>query len=268
MANVSINNGIGGLIDTGQWRLVISIAPTGMTGILKSLIRQDTDDVLLFNKEWSPDSPLLKMVETTVYDNPRMLDDFATQIIINSPLSLWIPEELTEYEEFDEKFYTYFYKTDSNDIFADFLENEVCLYSLAPGLNQFLSRTLPGCRIVSNLSILRNYYGELNNKGIHFYLDLRKDDFDLVIFDCNKFVSASSHPWKDTSDILYSLKLVETAYSLPLKDSYLHIYGNQSNVDLIKQLTAGIFKSIETDTEPREWTDLNVCHSLGLTLEN
>lgn len=236
------------LADTGQWRLIVTVSFSGISAILKNIMYEGVAPVPLFRKEWEADeSNILDIVEAAVYDNPRLLDDFSTQILIYTAKSLWIPSELTEDEEFDTNFYTSVYPARPEDIFADFGDQEVCLYSLAPGLNSFFKRTLPGCKISSHMTVLKREFRESESQYasefsdvepfVSIYINCRESEADLFCFKNGSFLSGSTHPWKNFNDIVYKALLLCNIYKL----------GNTSRIILTgpKSLTSGLKEAME-----------------------
>lgn len=234
MNDGNFKSGMVGFTDTGQWRLVIAISFSGMTAYFRNVMDLSMDPIAFLNKEWQADEDnLLGLVEEAVYDNPRILDDFATQIILYTSKSLWIPEELTDEDEFDEKYFTSVYNVAAEDIFADFGDEEVCLYSMAPGLNSFLQRTVPGCKITSHLTILKKTFSDLEREAClmypHYqnsiYLNCRDSETDFFAFGKKKFLSGSTHQWRNFNDLIYQALLLANVYKLNPRETRLYIMG-------------------------------------------
>lgn len=241
--------------DTGLWKLIISVSQTGVAAVLKNIADPDHTPVILFQDVWPKDEAnLLERIEASVYENPRILEDFATHIIIYTPKVLWIPAEFTEDEEFDENLYTCVYPAAPTDIFADFGDEQVCLYSLYPGLNSFFQRTLPGCKVSSHLSILKSHFEERELERISAmemredlksaYVNIRNDEADIFVFVNGKFICGATHPWREISDIAYNIFLVLQAYNLKPTDSDITVTGIGSCcadvANIISEFTRGV----------------------------
>ena len=92
--------------DTGQWRLILKIFPSGMSAHLENTIHTDLEPQLLFSTQWEVDGAnLLRNIENAVYDHPRVLDDFSARIIIYERKVLFMPTELIEETEGAEESY-------------------------------------------------------------------------------------------------------------------------------------------------------------------
>lgn len=240
--------------DTGQWKLVLSISGNEISAFLKNLTEPKALPLLLFrNLRSDKETELLQFVESAVYDNPRILDDFATQIVITSPRALWIPADFVDEDEFDPALYTCVYKVDDEDIFSDSDEEEVCLYSLVPGLKSFINRTLPGCRVTSHLSVLKSLYlkrlstedvNHSDSEGFSFFVDVREGFAEIFLFRINTFLCGASHPWKEVSDIAYKIMLMADAYSVKSKEACLNFSGNLTTARNAGLMVQDFFGSI------------------------
>lgn len=251
-------------VDTGQWRLVISISSTEMTGMLCNVTSPDTDPLLMFHRQWEAGNNILKEVETTVYDNPRILDDFATHIIVTAPKTLWIPSDLTEDEEYDPKSFTAFYDALPDDIFTDFLDEEVCLYSLASGLGSFLSRTLPGSRISSHLTVLKEFYSKSAANGNNIFVDLRSREADILLFMDGRFTSAATHPIKDVLNLEHYLQILCYAYDVDIPSVRLTLCGEGESKILSSQITLPFRQTADLPSGSLILEDTEISHSMAI----
>lgn len=257
----------GYFFDTGQWKLIISISSASISAVLIHTTDPEAEPVmLLYRRKEDKKENLLHFIENAIYDTPRILEDFSTHILVSTPKALWIPAEYTEDEEFDPDLYTCVYPAEQEDIFSDFDERETCLYSLTPGLNPFLQRTIPGCRISSHLSILKSCFSEAeayktptmdDKDGIKtVYACIREGMADIFAFQDGIFLCGAVHEWKENSDIAYSIMLIADTYGFLNREADLILYGNESEAERLESLLAEYFKSISYRTSPSlspEW---------------
>lgn len=246
---------IASMADTGQWRLIISISQVGMSALLRNITFEGVDPIVLLNEKWRKEpSGLLSKVEETVYDNPRLLEDFATQIIVDTPKALWVPAEITDEEEFDSNLFTCVYPAEPEDIFADFGNEEVCLYSLVAGLGSFLKRTMPGCRIFSNLTVLKRYFEDLEIKKLgdrtyneslkSIYVNIGRENADIFAFKNGKMLCGATHYWKSHSDIGYKIALISDTYNLDSKETDIITIGTQSDCENLRNCIKDLYSNI------------------------
>ncbi len=215
--------------DIGTWHLMIYISETGMSAFLKNHEEQTQPPVNLFETSWKFSEESLKHnIETAVYDNPRLLDDYATEIIIQSRKTLQVPTSIIdENEGADETLFCNIFSVEPDDIFSDLNGEETTIYSLAPGLPAFLRRTLPGAKVKSHLSCLINYLRNRTSDKIRIYCDVRKDEVDLIAFNGTNLISAATQEWSTPDDISYRILLLIQAYDLTAENVEIYLSGQK-----------------------------------------
>lgn len=243
--------------DTGLWKLVISVSMTGMSAVIRNVEEPGADPMVIFHKEWeATEADLLQKVEEAIYSHPRLLDDFATEIVIFTPKSLWIPSDFTdEGEDFDPELFTSVYPASSQDIFADYGAVETCLYAIAPELHSFFLRTLPGCRIVSHISVIKNFFEHKENSGKHgesIYVNLRENEMDLFAFRHGKFLSGSTHIWQNSYDVAYKVVLLSKCYGLNPESTTIHLYGSAETARGVEDFLLEFYPTIIPENTANE----------------
>ena len=198
--------------DTGQWRLLLKIGNTGLEAFLENTLHPEIELQPLCTASWLLNKDeLCRNIEDAVYRNPRLLDDFATRIILFDMRTLFIPTEVAEESiGAEEEIYKKVYVADDADIMSDRDGDITAAWSLAPGVKSFLMRTFPGARISCNLmELLRKL--RKDNKGITLHALARQDEVDLIMLSDEHLISASTHEWRHTDDIAYLVvNLIET----------------------------------------------------------
>lgn len=252
MNDGSLNLGMASLADTGQWRQIVEISSYGMSAVLKNTDFPETPAIVIFKTDWNDSKEdLLANIEAVVYDNPRMLEDYSTQVVLNTPRSLWIPSVRTDDEEFDPELFTCVYPVNPDDINADFGREEVCLYTLVPGLGSFLQRTLPGVKINSHLSVLKKVFEtmEANNINIlkpetkdSIYVNIQQDYADIFAFHNGEFLCGASHDWAEATDLLYRILMVAKAYTIQAGDASLSFIAPEESTKSFRETFAKFFK--------------------------
>ena len=156
--------------DTGQWRLFLKIGIKGLEGYLENTEHPEIGPQPLCNVEWELNRDKLRQnIEDAVYGNPRLLDDFATRVILYDPRTLFIPTAVAdEAVGAEEELYKKVYAAENADIMTDRDRDLTAAWSLAPGVKSFLMRTFPGARITCNL--------------MDSVRELRKTNYGLTIY--------------------------------------------------------------------------------------
>ena len=206
--------------DTGQWRLVIQIRIDGLEAWLENTLHKEIPRQGLCDVKWErTDSGLLEKLESAVYDNPRLLDDFATRIILFDKKTIFVPSFILEESlNSEEEIYNKVYKGRVSDIFSEKEGEITALWTMAPGVKSFLLRTFPGARISSHLMqeviTLRK-----RNKGNQATLFIIQgiNEADFILMKGQQLLSASSHTC-ETEDIPSMIDTICEGYGLQKSD--------------------------------------------------
>ena len=225
--------------DTGQWRLLLKIGATGLKAFLENTIRKEIPPQPLCESNWPFNrDELKKNLEDAVYNNPRLLDDFATRIIIYDPRTLFIPTEIAQ-ESLgkEEELYKKVYTADDSDIMTDTDDDITAVWAPAPGIRSFLMRTFPGARISCNLfekiKKLRDEKG-----GYALYLFARSHEADVILMHNRDLISASTQEWSHTDDLAFlTLNLLEI-YNVPLNQSKISVKGAGTDSEAWKYIAS------------------------------
>lgn len=212
--------------DTGQWRLLLNIGVTGLEALLENTLHADLPPQPLCTAKWEFNKDnLRKNIEEAVYNNPRLLDDFATRITLYDPRTLFIPTEVAEEATgTEEELYKKVYTAEDADIMTDFDKDITAAWSMAPGVKSFLMRTFPGARITCNLmELVRNL--RKTNQGSSLYALAREGETDIILLNDGNLISASTHEWHHVDDIAYlALNLLEV-YGYKLSETKITLEG-------------------------------------------
>ena len=237
--------------DTGQWRLLLNISTTGLDAFLENVINPEIELQALCSVKWEQDKDrLLQNIEDAVYNNPRLLDDFSTRIVLFDSHTLFIPTEIAEKtSEAENDLYKKVYTAETRDIMTDTDSDITAVWSMAPGIKSFLMRTFPGALITSNLmnkvKTLRN-----NSKGIQLHAIARKGEVDIILLDNNRLISASTHEWMSSDDIAFLLLNLLDIYDYNISVVNLFVEGASTESDAWKHIE-GKIKGFTIINDPR-----------------
>lgn len=221
--------------DTGQWRLLLKIGCTGLHAFLENTVHPDIQPQELCSVEWPLNKDELKNnIEDAVYRNPRLLDDFATRIILFDPRTLFIPSKIAdEAAGAEEDLYKTVYSADDSDIMTDRDNDITAAWSLAPGVKSFLMRTFPGARISCNLmESVRQLRKE--NEGLTVFANAREAEVDIIMLIDKDLISAATHEWSHTDDIAYLVVNLLDVYGYKLPQVKVHLSGAPNDTEAWK----------------------------------
>lgn len=193
--------------------------------------------ITIFSHTWTrDDESLLRKIETVVYDHPQLLDDFSTEIIINTERALWIPRKIVEpspgkeekgIERDETDLYNVVYKAEEEDIFIDETGDKICVYSLVSGLQSFIRRTLPGARTWCQQTLAVRRFTEQVSDMPRLYVDIRDVEADFYGFEGKKLLFAATHGWRDKMDIVYHIYNFMELWHLDHSDTQVMVSGKK-----------------------------------------
>lgn len=213
--------------DTGQWRLNIVIKPNGLQAFLINTIHEELPPQELCSETWERNKETLKKnLEEVVYRKPRLLDDFATKIIMYDICTLFIPTIVSEENPGAEvEIYNSIYLAEPDDIMYDRNEDVTAVWSMAPGVRKFLLRTFPGavltCNLMEKVKMQRRTF-----EGKFLNIDVRQGEIDLVLTENDRLISASTQIGIDDDVDSLSTALIR-AYDFDINEVKMKITKEQ-----------------------------------------
>ncbi len=194
------------MADTGQWRLEAVISRYGLRARLHAIGRPGVTERTIIDASWKEDEEgLLQRIENAVYDHPQVLEDYSARIIIDTPLTLWVPADRAQHEEERERIFTSVYGGSAEDILCDEPTGTapVALYYLTPGLKAFLNRTFPGARILSGQSVVLEQALRLFPDGEGILTVIRPEATDIAAVSGGKLAAIATRPAMCAPDVTY-----------------------------------------------------------------
>lgn len=215
--------------DPSDWRLIMVLSATGIEAYLRNAENPTEEVKTILREDWNADGGnLLERIENAVYDHPQLLDDFSTDIAVQTSEALWAPESVIEGENdpAGEIFGSVFAGAEE-DIMRDYTEGRVCLYMLTPGLKGFLQRTFPGARVRCHQTVLVDRLSGRPADMPRVYIDIRRSMADFVVFDGRKLLMAVTHEWNNPDDIRYHLYNLLDVYGLDPGAVHVSVSGDR-----------------------------------------
>ena len=205
--------------DTGQWRLLLFIGGRGLTAYLENTIHPEIELQKLCEEKWPQDESMLcKHIEEAVYNNPRLLDDFATKIVIDAPQTIFMPSVLAQQSiGAEENAFLKVYDAAEEDIMTDQDRDITAIWSPGTGVKCFLMRTFPGARITCQLmDKIRNM--RKDNRGLSCYVFPRELATEFILLKDSSLLSASSQEIIGKDKIKNFLSKLLDAYEIDERD--------------------------------------------------
>lgn len=216
------------LADTGLWKLIVYISEHGIQAWLKSLADNKRVPVEIFNKQWNVDADtnILRNIENAVYDNPRVLDDFSADIIIETSKVLWMPDT-SAVRDNESSYFAEVFPALSDDILIEELPGMLCVYALCQGLPSFLNRTFPGARIHCHQSLLFSKYTERPAERPQIFIDITDNCVTYIGISNKNLLFASTTDAASDNNIIYNLFNAIEAFDMQPRHTHVYISGNK-----------------------------------------
>lgn len=233
------------LADTGLWRMIVNISASSVQAWLKNLADKEMPPVQLFSSRFADDdaAAVLPNIENAVYDNPRVLDDFSADIIIETEKTLWFPNDIAEEDAAVSSLFNQVYTADADDVFRDEFSDCTALYFLCPGLKAFIQRTFPGSRIHSHQGVVFNRYLRETDEGPAIYVDIHERLTSFLAFNDNSLLYALSRSSLSDNEIVYTIFNAIQTYSLPAPQTHIFLAGDKQrrmNISSMLRQSVGI----------------------------
>ena len=204
--------------DTGQWQLIIKMSPEGLEADLRNTLHPEIPLQNLCSLRWNTkDSSVKDNIESAVYENPRLLDDFATKIVMYDPMTLFIPSDVLESHGAEAEIYGKVYPSESEDVMYDRFGDMTAAWKLAPGVRNFLLRTFPGARLANNL-MEKVKTLSTRKEGVLLHISTRVDSSDFILTDDGKLIAACTKPIFLKEDIDATVRMMTEAYGYRPED--------------------------------------------------
>lgn len=217
--------------DTGQWHLTVYFSRRRAVASLKHLSELSAKRRTFFDVRWdSEGKELLKRIESTVYENPSVLDDYSADIVIAAADTIFVPSEIHD-ESAAENCYTSVYRgADPDDILSE-TDNDLTALSVgAPGLKAFLGRTFPGARISSSSMAFLRKFRNLPGSGPRVYIHAEDRETQVIALEGRKLLCSAIHDTPTPADAFYAAMLTFRAYSLDPTVTEVSVSGDKKTV--------------------------------------
>lgn len=217
------------IYDTGQWHLSVYFSGRRGVGWLSHLYDPLVKPRIVFDRSWNAEGKeLLELIETSVYENPTLLDDYSADIVLGAPDTLWVPSVLLEDPDTLEECYTLVNRSsDADDLFV---ETEaaagVCALSVfVPGLKAFLERTFPGAKITSSQMAFLRKFRTYPGGGTRIYVHLDEGAGIYTAFEGKRFLCARTSKAEAAADVVYGVMLIIKSLGLDAKTTEVYVSG-------------------------------------------
>lgn len=220
--------------DPASWKLVVCITDCSLQGWLRNVVDTTVPLRLLADRKWNgSQDDLLGKIENAVYDNPSLLDDYSSEIVVCSQKSLCLPAEvMAEESDVAELFGTVFAGSQEDDLVMASTGGVGFVSWLTSGLGAFLRRTFPGAKVYPHLAKLHERLHS-RNEGPAVYADLSGGYADILVYDDQRLLLAARHRYSDTVQAQYHILNCASQAGLQLDKTQAFLSGARDEKGLL-----------------------------------
>lgn len=174
---------------------------------------------------------LLKAFESTVYNNPFLLDDYASTVIVTraEAFSL-LPNDYADHLDEAVRAHKASRVANDNDVVVAQYGSLTAAWEMERGLNNFLQRTFNSPRTMLHLLTLAEYCTAMSRSatGSRVYLNFHGSDvLDIIVNDSQgELLMANSVSLRDTSDAAYFALNVWRQTAVDDTQAEMHLTGD------------------------------------------
>lgn len=222
--------------DTGLWRLVMLLSDRSLKAWLRRTDTPDEPMHLIAEAQWADDDTLTN-IENAIYDNPTLLDDFEADVIISSPRFVCLPQALQVDDEDAAKAYSLIFgEASPAEVMTDTSAGYSFCYLLTGGLRSFLTRTLAGARVSSEMAKLAEYWKKIAGEGRILFADYSEGALNYALYNFGELLLATSRSWDSPEDAAYYLLSALALDNNNPTESTLSLSGEKLRLDPLVML--------------------------------
>ena len=214
-----------------RWRLLLSLDEHNIHYILYTPDQSESLIARSIGLQRAGDD-YLKAVENAIYDNPVLLEGYASvSVAVHTSHFLVTPPDVTDEEE-AKRLHDALYNDDEGEVFISHLPK--CqvnvVYLMHTGLAGFLQRTFNMPAVYPHLYALAEHFQHLNAGGndiARMFINVHEQRVDMVLFRKGRLEVANSFTVRHNSDIVYFVLHVWDSFQLDRKHDEIQLTGDK-----------------------------------------
>ena len=229
MDNKSSLNSIPSDIDDIKiWQLYILWKQKRITVVFFNCQTKETFTYLNYQSEYQ-ETITLNKVQNLIYENPLILNDYKTTILIESNQFTLVPSEFVRNEESAYDMMECIYRMENSDVWVNSIDNETILFNTSEGIQSFIYRTFPTAKILFQSTPLISYFkeSESNDKRNSMIVNIDETRMEIIAISNNNTIFTNIFSFKETSDIIYFILNVWNMLGFDQENDELKIYGSK-----------------------------------------
>lgn len=224
---MNTQNNIPDISDHERWRLQLTVGPGGVRA--NYFDAQARRAVQYLDKPLAVDpADALRSIEDIIYDDPALLDDYDTSILIRPTALIFVPTAQIGEEEEAGELLSQVDPTEGKDVWIEPVTDEyTAIYSTPGGVRDFLVRSFPTEDVHLALSALLEHVASTGTGDRKAWVHLDARTLDIVVFAGGRPVLVNTREYGEAADAAYYI--VQSLRALGLDDgkTELQLSGNE-----------------------------------------
>lgn len=187
--------------DIRRYKLHLLLSEREMNAFFSSYTPDGHAPHLGCRTKYAADDNLLAHIENAVYDNSILLEDYQTDILLDTDKILFFPPD-TEADVIHAAMKRIF-NAENCDVHISEDKEVITAFTLCPGLKGFLDRTFAGVEVKCAADVLRREFQKRDGAAFKVYTDLSDGRLTLLAFHEKRFMHGSVHTFTEASDAAY-----------------------------------------------------------------
>ena len=216
--------------DHSAWRLLLTVC---MDQLRATMFNSETRRAVPYMvKRWSPQpSQVLKSLEDAVYDDPLIVDDYRTAVLVRPSRLLVVPAARCGDEDDAARMLAEVEPARDPDVWMEPVTDSVtALYTTPEGVRGFLDRTFATQDMHLALLPLLHHFGPkaAAEGGDRMWVDLHDGALDVVAYRDGGLLLANTWAFETAPDAAYYIVYAWQALGLDTENGELHVSGAEA----------------------------------------
>lgn len=215
--------------DVSLWKLYILLSRKGITAVFRN--EQTKETITMLHETLSDvDEESLGRIQDIIYENPVLLNDYQTTIILDSNHFIIAPSNQIQNDEDALDVMETVYPNDNADLWADRIGEETIIFLTPEGLQSFINRTFPTAEVKFRLSpaITHFRHSKSMGSGKTMQVNILDGEIEIVAFKNSRLLLANIFACKEPADAIYYILNAWTILGFDSQNDELRLTGDKT----------------------------------------
>lgn len=215
--------------DVSLWKLYILLSRKGITAVFRN--EQTKETITMLHEMLSDvDEESLGRIQDIIYENPVLLNDYQTTIILDSNHFIIAPSNQIQNDEDALDVMETVYPNDNADLWADRIGEETIIFLTPEGLQSFINRTFPTAEVKFRLSptITHFRHSKSMESGKTMQVNILDGEIEIVAFKNSRLLLANIFACKEPADAIYYILNAWAILDFDSQNDELRLTGDKT----------------------------------------